>query len=274
MGTILRIATVNILNDLSRWAERRTLLARGLETRSLDLIALQEVTEPLRAGTAHWLAGELGGYSVHACPKAGRGGQREGIAVLSRLPVEDHEVLDLRSQQRVAQVVRVRVGERPVVLINGHYQWPPGAHAARVRQVERVLARVKRLGQDASAISCGDFNGTPESPAIVRMRRAFVSAHEACHGWEPDYTCPTPLVSGHRVREAVTRGMLRLFTNRPGESWRGVLDYVFVSPGVRVVDCEVFLDQPSPDDPTLYASDHLGLAAILEIETHSTPADS
>ena len=104
MGTILRVATVNILNDLSRWAERRTLLARGLAALSPDLIALQEVTDPLGTSTAHWLAGELGGYSVHVCPKTGWGRKREGIAVLSRLPVERHEILDLRSQQRTAQL--------------------------------------------------------------------------------------------------------------------------------------------------------------------------
>ena len=128
MGTILRVATVNILNDLSRWAERRALLARGLDALSPDLIALQEVTDPLGASTAHWLAGELGGYSVHVCPKTGWGRKREGIAVLSRLPVEGHEALDLRSQQRTAQFVRVRAGGRPVVLVNGHYYWPVGAH--------------------------------------------------------------------------------------------------------------------------------------------------
>ena len=127
----LRVATVNILNDLSRWDERRTLLAEGLDALSPDLIALQEVTDPLGTSTAHWLAGELGGYSVHVCPKTGWGRKREGIAVLSRLPVEGHEILDLGSQQRTAQFLRVRAGGRPVVLVNGHYHWLPGAHAAQ-----------------------------------------------------------------------------------------------------------------------------------------------
>lgn len=96
----------------------------------------------------------------------------------------------------------------------------------------------------------------------------MTSAHEAAHGHEPEYTCPTPLISGGRIRGPVTRGLLRLFSNRPGATWRGTLDYIFVSPGVRVVECGVILDRPSPHDPTLYASDHLGLAATLEI-----PAD-
>lgn len=271
MGTMIRVATVNILNDLSRWAERRALLARGLDALALDLIALQEVTTPLGESTAHWLAGELGGYSVHVCPKSGWGARREGIAVLSRLPVEGHEVLDLLSQQRTAQLLRVRAGGRPVLLINGHYHWLPGAHAARVRQVERVLDRVKGLDRETAVVACGDLNGSPGSPAIDLMRRTLVSAHEARHGREPDYTCPTPLRSGQRVRGAATRGLLRLFSNRPGDSWRGTLDYIFVSPDVRVVECGVFFDRPSPDDPTLYASDHLGLAATLEIPPDGGP---
>jgi endonuclease/exonuclease/phosphatase family metal-dependent hydrolase len=263
--SILRLATVNILHDRSRWPERRRLLARELEARSPDLIALQEVVDPLGPSTAHWLAGELGGYEVLVCPKAGWGRSREGIAVLSRLPVEDHSTLDLGSQQRMAQFVRVRISGWPVVLVNGHYYWPPGAHESRARQVGRVLDRLGAVAPGTSAIVCGDFNGLPGTPAIDLMRRTFVSAHEARHGREPDYTCPTPLVGGPSIRSAITRGALRLFTNRPGESWRGTLDYIFVSPDIRVLDCGVFLDRPAAEDPGLYASDHLGLVATLEV---------
>ena len=230
MGTMLRVATINVFNDLSRWHDRRCLLVQGLNEFSPDLIALQEVTEPLGHGTAHWLAAELGGYSVHVCPKSGWSRKREGVAVLSRLPVDEHEILDLGSQQRTAQLVFVRIEGHPVVFCNGHYHWPPGAHAARVRQVERLLERIESLDPEVAVIACGDFNGTPGSPAIVSLRRVFASAHEARHGTKPEYTFPTPLVSGHRVREAATRRLLRLFTNRPGDSWRGTLDYIFREP--------------------------------------------
>lgn len=265
MEFVLRVATVNILNDLSRWSERRSLLSRGLADLALDLIALQEVTDPLGSSTAHWLAGELGGYEVFVCPKSGWGRNREGVAVLSRLPVEGHEVLDLRSQQRTSQLVRVRAGGRPVVFVNGHFFWPPVANTASVRQVERLLAWIGDVAPSTPAIACGDFNATPGSRAITLMKKTFASAHEAAHGCEPEFTCPTPLVCGGRVRGPVTRGLLRLFTNVPGKPWQGTLDYVFVSPGVRVLGCGVILDSPSPGDPTLYASDHLGLAATLEV---------
>ena len=155
---------------------------------------------PTGGSTAHRLADGLGGYSVHVCPKTGRGRKQEGIAALSRLPVEGHEVLDLRSQQRVAQFVTVRVKGRPLVLVNGHYYWPVGAHSARVRQVGRVLERVKALEPGTSVIACGDFNATPGSRAVALMSRTFDSAHLVRNGREPDFTCPTPLISGGRVR--------------------------------------------------------------------------
>jgi len=129
-----------------------------------------------------------------------------------------------------------------------------------------VLEWLSDLSPNTSIVACGDFNGTPDSSAIALMRRSFVSAHAARHGREPDSTFPTPLFFGRRpLRAAVTRGFLRLFTNRPGESWRDTLDYIFVSSHIRVVECDVILDRPAPGDAGLYASDHFGLAATLEV---------
>ena len=265
MATILRVATANILSDQSRWVERREVLLAGLAGVGADVIALQEVRDPLTGGNARWLADALGGYEVRACAKAGRRSRREGLAVLSRLPVAGDEVLDLGSQRRVAQFVRVEAGGRPVAVVNGHYHFPVGAHRAQVRQVGRVLERVRGLEPGTAVVACGDFNATPEAPAVALMRSAFTSAHRARHGREPAFTCPTPLISGGRVRRAVTRGLLGLFAAQPSDLWRATLDYLFVGPEFRVVDCRIILDQPDPDDPTLYASDHFGLLATLEL---------
>lgn len=97
------------------------------------------------------------------------------------------------------------------------------------------------------------------------MRKTFRSVYASHHGAEPDSTCPTPLVGKHRAAELIKKAALRLFTNRPGESWRGTLDYIFTTPNIEVINCETFLDRPARHDPTLYPSDHLGLEATLEI---------
>jgi endonuclease/exonuclease/phosphatase family metal-dependent hydrolase len=265
MRPVVRVATVNVLNDLSRWQERRSLLAEGLAALSLDVIALQEVTDPLGYCTAHWLARSLEGYELFVCPKSGWGRKCEGIALLSRLPVVRHEILDLQGQQRTAQFVEVRVCGGAVVVANVHLHWPPGLHEARLRQVGRLLAWLESSAPSTAVVVCGDFNAVPGSKAIDVMKERFTSAHEAVHGREPDHTCPTPLVYGGKVRGPITRGLLRLFSNTPGGTWRGTLDYIFVSEGVQVLACDVVLDRPSPDDPGLYASDHFGLAATLAL---------
>ena len=40
---VIKIVTINILSDLSRWTERRSLLTQGLASIEPDLIAIQEL---------------------------------------------------------------------------------------------------------------------------------------------------------------------------------------------------------------------------------------
>lgn len=101
-------------------------------------------------------------------------------------------------------------------------------------------------------------------------RRSLLAADLA--ELEPDYTCPTPLrrIGRPRFRE-VYRGigkyLLNLKANHAIGPWRGTLDYIFVNEHVRVMDCAVVLNDPAPHDPTLYPSDHCGLAATLTVGT-------
>ena len=263
-----KVVTLNILNDLSRWSERRSLLAADLAELEPDVVALQEVALP--ENNAEWLAHQLG-CSVHLCRKTGNKHDKEGIAILSRLPVDDEATLDLQSQHRVAQWVRVKPGGRPLTLVNTHLYWWPSESSERAKQVRLLLDWLGDLSGRAIVV-CGDFNGTPGSGAIEMMRQQFVSAYAARHGREPDYTCPTPLrrIGRPRFRE-VYRGigkyLLNLKANHAIGPWRGTLDYIFVNEHVRVMDCAVVLNDPAPHDPTLYPSDHCGLAATLTVGT-------
>jgi endonuclease/exonuclease/phosphatase family metal-dependent hydrolase len=262
----LKVVTINILSDLSRWKARRGLLAQGLAELQPDLVAVQEVRLP--HNPARWLAEQLGLAHVYLSPKTGFEQDREAIAILSRLPFEAQETLDLQGQQRVAQYVQVRVGETPVVVANGHFYWQPGNSAARLRQVGRLVRWIKDIPGQPASIVCGDFNSTPETTAIELMRQHFISAYAAAHGQEPEYTCPTPLP---RSRWAQLRTLLGFFVLiRPQHfnlGWRGTLDYIFVDARLRVAGCEIVLDKPAPGQARIYASDHFGLCATIEIYT-------
>lgn len=258
----LKVVTINILRKQARWPERRALLARGLAEQNADLIALQEVALP--DNTAQWLADELDGYHVWLCPKTGAHAHREGIAILSRVPVSHHSTLDLQTQSRVAQAVRVEISGQPLLFCNGHYFWKPLESEQRTRQVRLLLDWLGAQPADLPIIAVGDFNGTPESRALQLMRSRFASAHVAVHGCEPDWTCPTPLGYSGWAQWAKSY-VLSLLANRQFKLWRGTLDYIFVNGRIRVQDCRVILNQPAPHDPTLYPSDHVGLSATLEL---------
>lgn len=261
-----KVATINILFDLSLWDKRRGLLVKGLAGQEPDLVALQEVSLP--QNNAAWLAKELGIPYVYLTPKTGKAAHREGIAILSRFPFEKQETLDLRTQQRVAQYVQVRVGGQPLVFANAHFYWQPGEAAERLQQVELMLEWLGAIPGSPGMVVCGDFNATPNLPSYRRMRQEFVSAYAAVHGQEPEFTSPTPLPRSTLVTLGV---LLRFFKNirlkEIQRDWHGTLDYIFTNQGVQVQDCQVVLNQPAPDDPRLYPSDHFGLAANLGLTT-------
>lgn len=259
---VIRIVTINILNDLSHWKERRRLLADELAALKPDLVALQEVNIP--SNPAAWLAEQIGLPYLHLTTKTGFESSSEGIAILSRYPFESQADLSLGGQQRVAQMVRVSTGQKVLTLANGHFFWQPGESAIRLRQVERFINWLNEASGNTPLVICGDFNGTPETQAIQLMSQLFTSAYAAVHRHEPEYTCPTPLPRSFWSQARTILGFF--FLIRPKHfnlRWRGVLDYIFVDQGLKVFDCQVVLNKPSPDNSRIYPSDHFGLYAQI-----------
>ena len=262
------VATLNLFRDLNRWDERKGLIVDEFKRLQPDLIALQEVA--LAINNAHWLAEQLGGYSVHVQAKTGKKHSKtEAIAILSRLPIEDTHVLDLVTQNRVALAVRTHIAGEPLLFVSGHFYWFPGDHSHRTRQLQLLKKWLYTLAHEmpqAGMIVCGDFNGTPEMPSIQAMRADFQSAHVMHHGREPAWTCPTPLPFQRTPWRKAMFHIAGLATEKKLKLWRGTLDYIFVNRHITVEECNTAFDQPAPHDADLFASDHLGLHARLRIK--------
>jgi len=269
------LVTINILNDLSFWKERGGLLAAQLAKTSPDLIAMQEVRLRGESSTAHWIVDQLNNslgspqdqqpYEVLINPRTGGYSKKEGIAVISRLPVKRHESLDLLTQNRVAQVIQFRVDRIPVLLVNVHFYWQPGISAGRQEQIELLLDFLDTQPVDHPVVVCGDFNGLPGTPAIERMRQYFDSAYKIVNKKEPEYSCPTPLPKSKRSKLKSIASWLVRARPKPDPSWQGTLDYIFVDPRLQTQDCQISLDQPSEKDPEIYPSDHFGLWATIKV---------
>lgn len=271
--TELSIVTINILVDLSLWKKRRPLLLEQLAELDPDVIALQEVSLKEKRSTAHWIAAELNRrelereeeYQVYLSPKTGQDASQEGIAILSRLPVKRHETIDLRTQNRVAQFIELKLEEGPLFFVNGHFYWHHGESEARKAQIELLLSFLDTQPAEVPILVVGDFNSKPGMASVDLMRRYFDSAHRAIHGEEPAYTCPTPLPDS-KIDELRLNILHRLGKDPdPEPDWRGTVDYIFVDPRLTTLECRLVLDQPDPVNPRLYPSDHFGLYALIEV---------
>ncbi|MDP9237821.1 MAG: endonuclease/exonuclease/phosphatase family protein [Chloroflexota bacterium] len=249
----VKLATLNLFNRSGQWGMRAPLVVDQLEDLAPDVIGLQEVDLTLDQGM--WLSRQINKrlpgqphYRIKHATNPGTRASYHSIATMSRIGFEEHEVLDLMSFERVAQRFVFRCGDRPFVFVNTHLHHPPEAQQERVTQLEYLLAWLDRDARRLPVVISGDFNAyaDPPEPAVKLMKSRFRSAHEAVHGREPEKTWTTPM-------------------NTHDGSPHGTLDYIFVSPEFRIAGAGLAFDKPSPIDPNVYPSDHLGLFAVLEL---------
>ena len=244
----LHVATLNIRNLADRWAERQGLLYADMAAIQPDLLGLQEVVYVLQQDRLIGAAGEGAYTAVRGW--AGRPEYGNSLLVRAPLAAEAYERLDL-GRERSAHRVRVALpGETAVVVAVTHLHHPPDAATERDEQAAALLSWLEGSPAADAVILVGDFNAGPEEPAYARIRGAgFRSSYLEANGHEPAYTWPS--------------GLQAPAMDTDGDP--GCLDYIWVRGAVRVVDCRLAWDRSAVDDPTLYPTDHLGLAAHLEI---------
>jgi endonuclease/exonuclease/phosphatase family metal-dependent hydrolase len=252
----VKLLTLNLRHDADRWPERFPLVVVELLAEDADVVAFQEVA--LRIDQAERIAAELNlrgdrqPYELFQASKWGAEQQWEGCALLSRLPVTRHEVLHLPHEGRIAHAIEVEQGGHRIRIANTHlHHLPLNDEVIRLEQLRYLLGWMFHERQQAGSwVLMGDFNATPESETIAQARKRLVSAYREVHGREPDYTFPTPLVSGE------------------GEWFqRKTLDYILVDPAAfEVEDARVIGERPHAADASLYPSDHFGLVASVTLK--------
>ena len=244
----VHVATLNIRNLADRWDERLPLLLADMAALQPDLIGLQEVVYPLQQDRLLGAAGE-GRYEAH---RAWAGRPEYGNALLAKAPLvaESVERLDLGGSRSALRTIVPLAGSARLACVVTHLHHVPAEEDVRDRQVEGLLGWLDGTPPHDALVVVGDFNAEPDEPAAARMRAAgFVSAYAAANGADPAVTWPSGLVA-----EAM---------DTDGDP--GCLDYVWVRGAVQVEEARLAFDRPAVGDPTLYPSDHLGLAARLVV---------
>lgn len=244
----LHVATLNILNLADRWSERLPLILTDMAALQPDLLGLQEVVFVMQQDRIIGAAGE-GHYAVLR-GWAGRPEYGNSLLVRSPLTTRDHERLDLGSHRAAHRVVVDLPNGASILVAVTHLHHVPADEAIRDAQAEALIDWLAAGPASDATIVMGDFNAEPAEPSYARMVSAgFHSAFAQADGAEPAVTWPSGLQAP------------AMDTDGPP----GCLDYIWLRGTVAVTSARLVFDRPHPDDPTLYPSDHLGIAARLEV---------
>lgn len=244
----LLVATLNILNLADRWDERLPLILADFAALQPDVIGMQEVVYPLQQDRLIGAAGEGRYEAIRGW--AGRPEYGNSILVKAPLAAESYERLDLgisRSSHRV--IVPLPNGARLLFAVT-HLHHPPAAGADRLAQVEQLISWLDASPAHDAMVVVGDFNANPREPAYARMGAAgFRSAYKEANGSEPAVTWPS--------------GLQAPAMDTDGEP--DCLDYLWLRGDIAAESARLICDRPAVGDPTLYPSDHFGVAAQVRI---------
>lgn len=244
----LHVATFNILNLADRWPERLPLILADMAALQPDVLGLQEVVYVMHQDRVIGAAGE-GRYAA----KRGWAGRPEyGNSLLVREPLAVREVerVELGLQRAAHGGVIDLPGGSTVLVAVTHLHHLPADVAERDKQTGALVDWLASGPLVDATVAMGDFNADPSEPTYRRMVDAgFRSASVEANGAEPAVTWP----SGLQAPAMDTDGDARC------------IDYIWVRGAVRVADARLAFDRPHPGDPTLYPSDHIAVAARLEV---------
>jgi endonuclease/exonuclease/phosphatase family metal-dependent hydrolase len=158
----IKVVTFNVHGQTGEVIAHALRTDRALQT--ADLIVLEEVHGHADCSAACVVARELGFHSVYAPEFVDRDGT-DGIAILSRGPIDSAQIIDLpdydvviNSERTSALAATLRIDDRPVTVYAVHLTNRLTVSQRR-RQMMPVLAHAQR--QQTPIIIAGDFNTSP-----------------------------------------------------------------------------------------------------------------
>ncbi len=252
---LLRVMSLNVLHDFPHFdslSQRLDLVAGEILRLDADIVMLQEVPWTPETGYAvKYLAQQVGMNYVYLRATGNHNTIRfeEGEAILSVYPLKSPSFRELQPQAAYFEhrVVLHAVASTPMGILNLFVTHLSGKEGIGPGQVESLLAFADNV--EGPAILAGDFNALESSPQIISLSSVWVDAYRAIHPGELGYT-----------------GSVDNLQAGPDEPLEKRIDYIFVSPNLRLLDAGRFANHPFPvDGGWLWVSDHIGLWIVIEI---------
>jgi endonuclease/exonuclease/phosphatase family metal-dependent hydrolase len=212
-------------------------IGRILQEERATVAALQEIERTSGADQVQDLA-EFVSAEASFCATRPAGDGSFGLAVLSPLPVIHSEIYDLSfaSAREPRACLRTDLQVAPGAVLRVFNCHLGLAMRERRFQRQRMLSDAILLSKELNqpVVLMGDFNDSPISVVHSSLRKHFRDAYRA---------------AGKRWGPTFRAGVIPIR-----------LDYIYVSPGIRVLDCTV-----RNDALARVASDHLPVIATIEI---------
>ena len=247
---IFRIATLNLEQDHKCWEARRELIVAQARDVKPDFWALNEIHIPSQSG--RWLqqaASKATGtkYALVQQAKAGEDGRVQGEALLTRYPVIESANRDYRSHDCVALVARFEIAGRVLDVYVTHLIAAKVEDSARQYQVTQLLEWIRTRDDADDSVVCGDFNAAPDQSSIRLMSAAYRATQT-----QPTAFTPLREPGGDPTHPEWNR-------------FDRCIDYIWISPSIKLKASGLCFNQPAEDNPDLWPSDHVGVWADLEI---------
>jgi endonuclease/exonuclease/phosphatase family metal-dependent hydrolase len=245
-----RALTLNLEQDHKRWSDRLPLISAEIAALKPDVVAFNEVSVPLQtAKILRDAAIEATGipYKLVQQTRVNGLSKVEGEALLTRFPIIETGNLDYQTRDIVALVARIDVAGVPVDFYVTHLYMSRGEDSLRLFQVQQLLAWSDTRADGTSSVVCGDFNASLDAPSAGLMATRF----------RPTQTAPTAFTPLADRDGAVSHPYWPRMDR--------CIDYIWISEGIEILASHVCFNRPSPDDPSLWPSDHAGVWADLRI---------
>lgn len=247
---ILRVATLNLEQDLKCWETRRELIAAQLADLKPDVWALNEIHVPTQTGC--WLQRRtvetLGSnFALVQQSKVNEDSRTQAEGLLTRYPVIEMANLDYQSHNCVALVTRFEVDGKVLDVYVTRLIAARVKDEARQYQVGRLLEWLGTRDNADCSVVCGDFNASPDQPSIRLMAARY----------RPTQTQPTAFTP---LREPCG-----VPTHPEWPRFDRCIDYIWVSESVKIHASGLCFNQPANDNADLWPSDHVGVWADLEL---------
>lgn len=178
---LLRALSLNVLTS-NPHKER---VIAHLHVSGADVVVLTEVDQAW-ADALEALSTEYPHRIVHARP------DNFGLALLSRLPLSEEQVLGDGRSQRPSIMARIRHQGRSVVVIGTHPPPPMGATLASMRDRQMQALRELVEQRDEPVIMLGDFNASPWSAPMRALTSGRLGFRSQDPPWTPTWLPRTP----------------------------------------------------------------------------------